>query len=144
VDKPLTRWYCDVCHEPIDDPQHGYVIWKSEGPEYLDHSFKVIHQQRCDRKDHHQSKALAEFLGRDGLTYLLSHLSTGPLMGVKSGGVKDLDEYVDLIRRVQTPYYEEARRKFGTSELQAAAHGWNEYAPYTQQYLIDIINESKT
>ena len=141
MDRPLTKWYCDVCGERIESVQDGYVVWKNE-PGYV---FKIIHQRRCDqRREYPASKALEEFLGPEGLTYLLSKLSIGPIAqnGEKHqvSRLPDLDEYVDFTRRVQIPYYEEARKLFGTQSIQDDFYDANEHMPYWPDRLERMIS----
>ncbi|MCJ0764156.1 hypothetical protein [Variovorax terrae] len=147
MDKPLTRWYCDVCHKPIEPNQRGYVIWQST-PGGVDgfhkaHDFKIIHQKICDNKNFSSSAALTDFLGVDGLTYLLTKLSRGPVQepdpGTPEGRVLDMNEFVDFVRRVQIPYYEEARRRFGDHDFQNDFSDSNEVFPYRQEQLKAII-----
>ena len=115
MDKPLTVWYCDTCGKPIHDHKEGRVIWQaSGGMESL--SFKIVHQTACDRGDWNASANLRDFFGVEGLTHLLAFLSSGPdnVGGKKEQPPigKNLDGYVDFFRRVQVPYYEEARLTF--------------------------------
>lgn len=140
MDKPLTRWYCDQCGEPVT-AEDGYVIWDSQGTA---HDFRIIHQSRCDDERLHSSTALKRLLGPDGLTHLLAWISYGPLKpGPESPrttpNVADLDEYVDLIRRLQVPYYEEARRRFQHPDLQDNTSDWNEVSPYLTEELQGFI-----
>lgn len=143
MDKPLTKWYCDVCGNVIDDVEDAYAIWKShETLRY--HGFKIIHQKKCDLKDHIASNALKEFVGEKGAAYLLSFLSVGPLKHNTENpyrSVSDVDEFVDFFRRCQTPYYEEARRRFGDSDLLENFGDSNEYYPYLPNVLKRIIEE---
>ena len=140
--EPLKQWYCDVCSEIIEKPNNGYVIWK-QGDDHLGYGFKIIHQSKCDDKSYRSSEALRTFLGEDGRNYLLSFLSIGQIkinLGqVSSSRVKDMDEFVDFFRRVQTPYYEEARRRFNESELLDYFSDSNEFNPYTEEALKEII-----
>lgn len=144
MDKPLTHWYCDVCGERIEDVKSGYVVWDSvEG-----HGFKIIHKKRCDSHEHNSSKALDEFLGPEGLTYLLAKLSAGPILKVRGEGsprnMPNLDDYVDFVRRVQTPFYEEARRLFGTKKVLDDFCDANQYMPYLSKRLESMILEKDT
>jgi len=41
-----------------------------------------------------------------------------------------LDEYVDLVRRVQTPHYEEARLRFSDEKTRHWLSDVNEYYPW--------------
>lgn len=73
---------------------------------------------------------------------LLSWLSDGPLKGGNSRSqVVNLNEYVDLVRRVQTPYYEEARPRFDEEKIRDAYGDANECAPYRPDNLREIANE---
>jgi hypothetical protein len=141
VDHPLSVWYCDVCKEKIEDVSKGYVIWQSVGGKYQ--GFKIIHQRTCDLKGHTASAALPDFLGEKGLSYSLTFLSYGPVM-VNNGTqdhcqIQDVGEFVDFIRRVQLPHYEEARRLFSKSELLEALADANEFYPYIPETLKALI-----
>jgi hypothetical protein len=142
MDTPLTKWYCDVCNEHIENVNDGYVIWK-KAKDLKSYSFKIIHQCRCDQNDYPASRPLKEFLGEQGLVYLLSKLSIGPIKKYIGQGsdctVVDMDEFVDFVRRVQIPYYEEARRYFGNPDLLENFSHDNEYLPYLPEQLEKII-----
>ncbi|MDD4456999.1 MAG: hypothetical protein PHC98_05350 [Syntrophotalea acetylenica] len=131
--KPLQQWYCDVCGEIIEKPSDGYVIWK-RGADLKSSDFKIIHQGKCDLNSHIASSALSDFLGQDGMAYLTSFLSHGPvrvrLSGPSSCEIKDMDEFTDFFRRLQLPYYEEARRRFSAPKVLERLSDWNEIAPY--------------
>ena len=130
--KPLTQWRCDVCHEPIESAADGYVTWHTTEKDLREYGFKIIHKMKCDDNEAPASAELQEFLGPDGLTYVLSHLSYGPLKqstGTPAGPV-DMNEFVDFIRRVQVPFYEEARQRFSEQEVREDRYDWNEYLPY--------------
>ena len=142
MDQPLTEWYCDVCGEKITNVKDGYVTWKSTAA-HKAHDFIIIHQGKCDDQRNPSSNALEDFVGVAGLTYLLSMLSLGTVMHTQGQAphcrVADTDEFVDFVRRVQTPYYEEARRKFSSHRLLNHYAGANEVAPYQEQDLKYII-----
>ncbi|MCE5234416.1 MAG: hypothetical protein ABFC67_06945 [Mizugakiibacter sp.] len=142
MDKPLSVWYCDTCGEKIDDVGKGYVIWRSEGHP---HDFKVIHQRDCDQKDHTSSAALKDFLGPQGLSYCMTFLSAGPIIHNLSGSSDqpqpNLSEFADFVRRVQVPYYEQARRSFANPELLSDFSDWNEFGPYIPDELERIARD---
>jgi hypothetical protein len=143
MDQPFRRFYCDVCGKPIDDLKRGYVIWKTDGPDHREHSFKIIHQKVCDQKDYGASMPLMDYLGPDGLSRLLAFLSYGPLAQTseKEKGPADMDEFVDLVRRLQIPHYEEARRKFSDEKVQHYHQGNNQVAPYLGDSLRHTITD---
>lgn len=144
MDQPLTIFYCDVCGQPISSVDQGYVIWKKDD-DNKSRCFKIIHRQKCDRKEYPASSALRDFLGPRGLAILTAKLSRGPIrahLGQSHySDVADLDEFVDFMRRVQIPHYEEARRLFSREELIHWFADANEVAPYLPETLERIIRE---
>lgn len=79
----------------------------------------------------YESANLTSLVGAEGQQWLLSYLSTVPLIETSGArGVADLDRWVDIFRRLQTPLYEEARRRFGTEEARDHLDGANEIYPY--------------
>jgi hypothetical protein len=143
MSQPLTYWYCDVCGEKIENVVGGYVIWKSGGLKA--HGFKIIHQGKCDTNEYPSSAALSDFLGHAGLAYLFSKLSLGPVM-LNNGQsshcqIEDFDEFVDFMRRVQVPHYEEARRHFNNRNLLEDLSDANEVYPYLPEQLESISNK---
>lgn len=140
MDSPLNTWYCDRCGEKIATVADGYVIWRS-GDQPRD--FKIIHQGRCDNDRYECSAALSDFLGPEGLTYCLAFLDAGPIIRGYSNSsaqpLPDLFQFVDFMRRVQIPYYEEARRKFARPDVREDHCDWNEYAPYVPDALKAMV-----
>lgn len=143
--KPLEQWICDVCGDVIESPEQGYVIWRHD-EQYRECDFKIIHQTKCDTGAFPSSAAVEDFLGEAGLNYLLSFLSIGQikvLLGQRSGAsIKDMHEFVDFFRRMQTPYYEEARTKFSNHDLLEWFSDSNEVYPYKSEVLKRIISGS--
>ncbi len=144
--KPLEQWHCDVCGEVIECPKDGYVIWKNDD-DHRDHDFTVIHKIKCDpKKGFPCSMPIETFLGADGLVYLTSFLSLGPIKGVMGSnftGVRDFDEFVDFMRRMQTPYYEDARRFYETEDVVERYNDANEVMPYMPEYCEKIAREEE-
>jgi len=112
------------------------------------YDFKIVHQSGvngqggCDpgaRAGYVSNLNLPILLGEDGLAYLLSMLSAGPLKG---GGitVSDLDGFVDLTRRLQTPWYEQARARFGDEDVKTDLADANEVFPYLPETLKKIAS----
>ena len=142
--KPLNEWVCDVCGGVVDSVANGYVIWKRD-ENMRDYGFKIVHKIKCDDKSFSCSQELAEFTGEAGLNTLLSLLSDGAiknnLYGQPTGvGVKSVDEFTDLFRRVQVPYYEEARTKFNDADVLNDFSDANEKYPYKPEVLKRIIS----
>lgn len=137
---PLECWMCDVCARTIESVGEGYVVWRVED-DHENRDFKIIHKGRCDpRGPYAFSLPLKDFLGADGLTQLLSFFSAGPLIGRDNDlcRIKDLHTFVDFVRRVQTPWYEEAREHFNHPDVIAEYRPFNEFVPYTTEVLKHI------
>lgn len=137
-------WVCDLCGAEITKPEVGLVIWRESDNRPM-YDFKIVHKemapwycwQKADAVGYRASYELGWCLGIDGLSTLLSWLSRGPVDG---GGhpevaLEDLDDYVDLVRRLQTPYYEQARRRFSDEDVRQRLVGVNEEYPYMVENL---------
>ncbi|MEK7724491.1 MAG: hypothetical protein AAB336_09105 [Acidobacteriota bacterium] len=139
----LSEWICDSCGETVKQPK-AYVIWK-RNENGLAYGFKIIHQKDCDNDDYPSSGSIDQFLGLDGEAKLLCFLSSGPLKADKerkgSIRVADIDEFVDFFRRVQTPFYEEARTKFFNEDVFDRFSDASEVRPYMSDALQSIVNE---
>lgn len=143
--EPLKQWYCDVCGEVIEKPSDGYVIFRSDD-DHRHHDFTIIHQGKCDNKRYPMSLALDDFLGPDGLSMVLSFLSPGPVkraLGDEGDHqVQDFDEYVDFVRRVQVPHYEDARRLYREDhDVLDRLSDDNEVGPYIQETMVRLLRD---
>lgn len=144
---PLTTWTCDRCHQEIERPTDGYVIWNRETPSRKQGNFTIIHQSQCDEprrktKEFPLSLALTDFMGPMGQARLLSWLAEGPLMSdLDERELSDVDnvaEFVNFFRRVQTPFYEQARARWSEAKAQGMFADATEYLPYAPESLEQI------
>ncbi|PPI47039.1 hypothetical protein [Rathayibacter tritici] len=140
----LTAWICDTCGDNIADPEKGLVVWRVDD-ELRRSEFRIVHKGACD-DDHSssiQTTGISELLGDIGQARLLSWLSYGP---IKNYGnrlrINDLDSYVDLFRRLQTPWYEEARPHLGSRQVEETWGDANEFAPYDSHSLRRIAEKA--
>ncbi len=145
---PLTTWTCDTCREEITAPDLGIVVWRADGA-FKAYDFKIVHQSGvngqggCDPgagAGYVSNLNLPFLLGENGLAYLLSMLSAGPLKGGGGITVSDLDGFVDLTRRLQTPWYEQARARFGDEDVQIDLADASEVFPYLPETLKEIAS----
>lgn len=142
---PLTSWTCDTCGDSATDPSMSLVVWRTANGKAAD--FRIVHKGDCDPEAANgfiHNLELSSFLGADGATMLLSWLSLGPLRGAADDmpEVGDFDQYVDLFRRVQVPYYEEARSRFQDEDVRHWLGDANEYYPYMPDVLQRIVNRA--
>jgi len=150
---PLKQWICDDCGELIEQPEHGYVEWQYDRESNTKHKFRIVH-----RGDHSPKKpkdcfysnaerggdtAMDSVLGDTGRVYLTSWLDPGEeFTGVNRRSVKSLREWVVLFRRLQVPYFEEARLYFDRAVNDGRLGGANEIYFYLPDHgLKDILEE---
>jgi len=105
----LKQWICDSCGEIIERPEDGYVFWKSQNMK--NREFQIVHHVKCNLDNSFtRSMDLKRFLGADGLVRLLAMLDPGPMHQPNHQcEVSEMREFVEFFRRIQLPYYEEAR-----------------------------------
>jgi hypothetical protein len=147
--EPLKQWICDSCGQVIKSPEDGYVEWLVETEETMfsaQYGFKIIHSgEECTcypQEDISLNDAPLEFfLGGKGYLNLLSFLDIGPLLMKEYKGprVKYLREFVEFIKRLTVPYYEEARLYF--KNVQDDEHFVLDDSIYHQENLIKIIQK---
>lgn len=125
IDQPLTVWYCDECRLPIDHPTNGMLIWddptdwRKESSEFerkMPVRFSIIHKVACDNRNDRQSMHLETMLGVTGLQWWASNLWNGPTAETMIfNGDFEAQAAMDLLYRLQVPYYEQARQYFDSS-----------------------------
>lgn len=145
MDQPLKKWYCDNCGNRLN-AEEGYAVWKTDD-DHKAHSFRIIHNSKCDTDKSFSYVALSKFLGENGLSYLLSKLSLGKLKLLINKEtftqISKFDEFVDFFRRLQTPYYEEARLHFQSETTQEKHYDSDECLPYFPEQLKKIIQQNE-
>jgi hypothetical protein len=143
--QPLTTWICDACGDDITEPKKALVVWKS-GPGLAYTDFRIVHKgQKCDDRSFTMSAQLDEMLGLRGQAWLLAWLTPGPLKPPPSDPSPrvDLAQFVDIFRRLQTPWYEEARLHWGDEDVAEEWADANEVAPYMPESLERIATEHR-
>jgi hypothetical protein len=149
--KPLQQWICDACGETIQSPEHGYVEWMETQDQM--HGFRIVHHALhsprrksggdCYYKNNERGGdlSLTELIGVRGLVELTSWIDVGEWHVPNYSGpvVRDLREWVTLFRRVQVPFYEEAR--LCTEELREERDGGANdvylYLPDTLKHIVE-------
>lgn len=123
--KPLKEWICDTCHERVSI-KDGWLEWLNSRHEGA-REFRITHNSsRCYKHTRHPDRAdmhLDHFLGTNGLQVFLAMLDVGPVLDPDQDELPAVPErrsFVQAIRRLHIPYYEEARLYFD----QARDEGW--------------------
>lgn len=145
--KPLQQWVCDTCHEIIEKPEDGYVQFHKDSNKLYD-DFIIVHhkpESPLDNKNgcyiYNFDVGLDECLGDNGKVYLLSLLDPGeyftdPFRPMTS----NIRAWVEFFRRLQIPYYEEARQYWSRAMEDGFFGDCNEqwmYEPETLKLLIE-------
>lgn len=116
--KPLRQWKCDVCGEIIERPEDGYVQWKRNDDMQIE-DFIIVHHKTASPKKNSRRGCykydsdcdLESFLGEKGIVELHALLDPGEYhMPEFKSFVADLRKWLDFYKRLQLPYYEEARQ----------------------------------
>jgi hypothetical protein len=152
---PLQQWTCDECGETIGNPSDGYVEWlrEHEGDGWVVHGFRIVHHASASpRKEAghdcylyagrtgRADLPLGDFLGPDGLVRLLMFLDVGPIHDPDGmPQIRNTREYVELFRRLQLPYYEEARTRLPIAQSEGSFQSANEVWPYLQSTLKELV-----
>lgn len=148
--KPLETFYCDTCGTLISELSHGFVEWNvTEGEEPLDFGWRIAHLMPHSPKNSTvgchkglaKSAPLKDFVGPDSQAQLLTFLDIGEhIKGSElRSSVRDLREFVEFVRRISIPFYEEARIYWDEAIEDNAFEGLDEIGPYTQNTLKALI-----
>ena len=139
--KPLKQWICDSCGQTIKKPEDGWFEWYSNETTAREEGFRIVHHQKscmyADTSLRKQNKFVADLnltdvIGSDGLANSLFRIE---LAEKGKLGKINLLEYVEILRRLHIPYWEEARL-YWDDALKAGEHDGCEFSENT---LIEII-----
>lgn len=142
---PLKQFYCDTCHQVIEEPQDGFIRWYDTGNKYL--RFGIYHSGKCLLlKDNYMAREahLNTFINENYLmANLLSFLDIGKLHQEEYKGteIADLREYTEIMRRLTIPYYEEARKYWEEAKNDGYFEGASEIWIYAVDNLKNLIEK---
>ncbi len=140
----LKQWICDTCGEIIEKADDGWFEWYKDKKTSLNMGFRIVHhRQSCMYNDpvierHNRMVAdlnLTDVIGGDGLGALLFRMELSETKDFNK--LADIKEYIDIIRRLHLPYWEEARQYWHM----ALGDGFDDGCDYSEARLISIINE---
>ncbi len=146
---PLQQWICDVCGEVIQCPGDGYVQWNRNSNLEID-DFIIVHHKTASPREHSRDGCyryssdsdLPRFLGVHGQIELTSLLDPGVYHLPKySQQVVDIRKWVDFYRRLQLPYYEEARRYWSVASSNGYFAGLTQVCIYLPDNLKRMIEQ---
>lgn len=148
----LRQWVCDECGELIRKPEEGYVEWLVDDNHIL-YGFRIVHHAlaspkhpdgdcyRYTRKYGKSDLSLEQFLGAEGIVRMLSFINMGSLHDDFNAKprIKSSGEWVELFKRLQVPYYEEAMLYWFKAKEDGFFDGANEIASYLPETLKELI-----
>lgn len=124
--------------------QDGVLAYRTQPhPPFAAHAFRIVHVTCHSVGDTELcTVGLAACLDRDGLSLLLAFLSAGPGRRDEPGlTVHDIDEFVDVVRRLHVPLYEPARARFGDPAVRAALRHSDRAGPYQSPALRRLLRD---
>jgi hypothetical protein len=113
--EPLKQWLCDSCHEVIKAPEDGWFEWYSNNNTKYEEGFRIVHHKKSCMYDDNsllrQNKSaldlnLTDAIGTNALANALFRIELSEK--AKLGKI-NLIEYIEILRRLHIPYWEEAR-----------------------------------
>lgn len=154
--KPLAQWKCDFCGGLIESPKDAWIEWYDD-ENHKAQGFKIVHydmaspnypNNNCYHYNNHARRRdlpLNGFLGQSGMLHLLPFLDPGPwhMPDYTGPEVFNVREFVELFRRLQTPYYEEARLYWSDARADGIFSSENEVSIYGKPLLKHIIDTYK-
>ncbi len=142
--EPLQQFFCDQCGQLIEEPEHGYVEWHidNSGWHIVHHAnYSPLQPEKNCYAGFDKTIALTRFLGPAGMAYIIGFLDVGEHLPDVEKRIRaaDIREFVEFVRRVTLPYYEEARQYWDEAKRGGFFEGANESWPYAPDVLKQVI-----
>lgn len=140
--RPLEQWFCDFCQEIIKSPRDCWLQWAVKPGKDLEKSlvsedFRIVHQQ-CKNHGSNISSVpilwLKGFYEESSALHILRNLNHRPYKP---------SELVEIIRRLEVPYYEQARLYWDQIIKHEAFDSLHEHEIYDPVFLKMLIKEHK-
>lgn len=145
--EPLKQWICDACGGIIEKSEDGW--WEFiETKDNLVYGDRIVHCGN-DSNCYYNEQALrgegkivgslplGQILGAGGLGHMLHRLELSQQVQGKTEERFNMQDYVDIMRRLYLPYWEEARLYWE----RARRDGFHDACDFSEQELVRIINE---
>ncbi|MBA7711237.1 hypothetical protein ES703_120192 [subsurface metagenome] len=143
---PLKQWICDSCGKIIKKPKDGWYEWYSDNKTALHTGFRIVHHRpNCmydDKALHQQNRSehslpLSYVVGSAGRSAGLGYFLFSIVLAEKKEVYKlaDIEEYIEIIRRLYLPYWEEARLYWDN----ALKYGFHDGCDFSEDMLLSII-----
>ncbi len=144
---PIQQFVCDSCGQLIEKPEDGWFEWL-ENTKTKAYGFRIVHHLKSCQYSGHPSDLsdtdLVDVLGPNGLPKLYRFIDAGPMHDPKRTyvpEVRDLREFMEILRRLTIPYYEEARLYWNDAKHDNYFDGANEVWIYLPKNLKNLIKK---
>lgn len=132
--RPLEQFRCDSCNGIINDARDGWLEWYRINQSGRTRGFQIVHRTGNCAYDTGRMPVLGKdvtrvpldaVVGPGSLGYLLKRLDL--MLASAASKPADARLLVEVIRRLELPYYEEARLFWGIA-LRASVHDGTDYS----------------
>jgi hypothetical protein len=155
---PLKQFVCDTCGKIIEKPEHGWIEWVDDLDKRIDSfsNFHIVHHASysplkgydgCYKNSLEKGRSdmhLHDFIDDNyKMANILSFLDVGSYHAPKYEKTKiaDMRQYVEIVRRLTIPYYEEARLYWEKAKQDGYFEDKSEILIYAVNHLKELINE---
>jgi len=157
---PLIEYICDTCGEVIKSPEEGWIEWISksglDGEKRETYGFNIVHHFVYSPLKDSQPNGCYQHTGKSGrhdlhlhdfikestiMAHILEFLDVGPYHQpvYKKTDLSDIRQYVETVRRLTIPYYEEARLYWDKAKEDGYFQDANEIWIYKVENLKKLI-----
>lgn len=111
--KPLEQWQCDSCGNIIEKVADGVLEWIDQDGSVQE--FKIVHKRSCSHQIKHydrKTRELENFVGPKGMPSIVLFFDSREEINPGRSSInkdQDMRELVELIKRLNLAYYEQAR-----------------------------------
>jgi len=140
--KILEQWYCDYCGGVIEGVSSGCVEWQSTLATGAVSGLRIVHKRRECTYDPAELALVGKKGTLIGMDMVMGAAGLGTLMGrlsevLRSNSIpiEDLQAFIEVVRRTQVPYYEEARLAWRTG-IDEGVHDGMEFDESTLRRII--------
>ena len=144
---PLKQWICDSCGMLIEKPEDGWWEYLKDSNTDTILGFRIVHQRKSciynEQAIRHEDIILGDMpvsslASPGGFGHMLQWLE---LSETKKLGVRfDMTSYIEIMRRLYLPYWEQARKYWE----QAYKDGYHDGCDFSENVLMSIINKYDT
>lgn len=142
--EPLKQWICDSCGGIIESSEDGWWEYCDDLETEIVSGFRIVHHQNSCMYNEKELRREGKGVGDLPLGHMLESGGFGHLLHrLELSVTKKTDEHIDIpefienIRRLYLPYWEEARQYWEVS----FKDGFHDGCDFSENSLISIIEE---